>query len=551
MCGDSLPTLGHRHCEFGRAEACIDRRPDGRLMTSGSRAFGRRLEIRASPPILIASLALIVTAALYARSLDNYFQSDDFDWLHTYGQRAAAIGTFQAVLALPDSATVDPADPFTWNYRPTTALVVNVLFRLFGVVQPIGYHVVLIGGHLAASALAGLLARRLTRCSWVGVAVTAVFGLHFAHVETVAWFGSIAEVLGGVLALGAALAFLQFRESGRTRWAWTTVGMYGLALGANPTAAPILGFFLLVDLWRLARGLGLCWSVHWIYIPVLMLAGGYLAIEAAALGVAGGSGGYGYSLGPRLLLNAIWYPTVLVAPFTEPELFDVHQALLALLDGTGSFAHTVGTAQFLPVLAVHFVVISAAGLAMVRGPGWARVAVGAALALEAPFVLLDGTMFHFAYLPAAFVLTLGVAALAGTGRAISSLVPRSRAASGWLFVVAAGLLAWHTHSRLNDWEFAAGLSHRLVQSAHSELGELPAGSTVIAADLPNTVNGAYVFREGFPAALQVTYGRADLKVQTFSRPVVMRLMSESGASDLRYFLTYEPSDRALRLQSPR
>ena len=106
------------------------------------------------------------------------------------------------------------------------------------------------GGHLAASALAGLLARRLTRCSWVGVAVTAVFGLHFAHVETVAWFGSIAEVLGGVLALGAALAFLQFRESGRTRWAWTAVGLYSLALGANPTAAPILGFFLLVDLWR-------------------------------------------------------------------------------------------------------------------------------------------------------------------------------------------------------------------------------------------------------------------------------------------------------------
>ena len=74
---------------------------------------------------------------------------------------------------------------------------------------------------------------------------------------------------------------------------------------------------------------------------------------------------------------------------------------------------------------------------------------------------------------------------------------------------------------------AAGLSHRLVQSAHAELGDLPAESTIIAGELPNTINGAYVFREGFPAALRVTYGRSDLTVQTFSRPVVMRLMSES------------------------
>ena len=74
---------------------------------------------------------------------------------------------------------------------------------------------------------------------------------------------------------------------------------------------------------------------------------------------------------------------------------------------------------------------------------------------------------------------------------------------------------------------------------------------MIAADLPNTVNGAYVFREGFPAALRVTFGRSDLTVQTFSWPVVMRLMSESDASDGRYFLTCEPSAMALRLEARR
>ena len=80
----------------------------------------------------------MVIAALYVRTVDNYFQSDDFDWLCAYGMHAAATGTVQAVLAPPDPAAVDPADPFTWNYRPTTALLVNVLFRLFGVGVPGG-----------------------------------------------------------------------------------------------------------------------------------------------------------------------------------------------------------------------------------------------------------------------------------------------------------------------------------------------------------------------------------------------------------------------------
>ena len=154
-------------------------------------------------------------------------------------------------------------------------------------------------------------------------------------------------------------------------------------------------------------------------------------------------------------------------------------------------------------------------------------------------------MFHFAYLPAAFVLTVGVAALLSVSRRATGPLRGSRAVAVGPLVVVVGLLAWQTHGRLDDWEFAAGLSHRLVQSAHAELGDLPAGSTVIAGGLPNTVNGAYVFRQGFPAALRVTYGRSDFEVQTFSPPVVRRLISESDASDRRYFLIYEPSAQIL------
>ena len=513
--------------------------------------IGRIAGSRRHLPFLAAVLSLTVIAAVYIRSADNYFQSDDFDWLEAYGLQAAAKGTVQAVFALPEPEAVDPADPFTWNYRPTTAFLVNVLFRVFGADTPAGYHAVLIAGHLVASALVGLLAYRLTRNRWTGAAVVAVFGLHFAHVETVAWFGSIAEVVAGVLGLAAVLAFLHYRESGRPRWAWTAVVIYGLALGANPTAAPIIGVFVLVDLWRFARGTERRCRAFWIYLPLLALASAYLAIEVAALSVAAGSGGYGYSLGLHVLLNALWYPAVLVAPFTEPDLFDVHRALLSALDGTGTFPELVASGRFAPVLVAHVAIMGAVSWISIRGPGWARVAAGSALCLEAPFVLLGGTMFHFTYLPAAFVLTIGVAAVVGVARAVTVPPTWFRAVTAGTLVVAAGLLASQTHGRLDDWEFAAGLSHRLVQSAHAELGDLPTGSTVIAGGLPNTVNGAFVFREGFPAALRVTYGRSDFEVQTFSKSVVLRLLSESQPSEGRYFLIYEPSAMTLRLETHR
>ena len=139
---------------------------DDWIVTPLRRLLSFRPAVRVSPPVIVAGLALVVIAAVYARSLDNYFQSDDFDWLYAYGLHAAETGTLQAVFALPDPAAVDPADPFTWNYRPTTALLVNVLFRLFGVGAPAGYHAILIAGHLAASALAGVLAGRLTGRAW-------------------------------------------------------------------------------------------------------------------------------------------------------------------------------------------------------------------------------------------------------------------------------------------------------------------------------------------------------------------------------------------------
>ncbi len=453
----------------------------------------------------------------------------------------------RAVFALPDSGNLDHANPFTWNYRPTTALIVNVLFRLFGVSVPAGYHAALVLGHLAASALAGLLAARLTGHAWVGVGVTAAFGLHFASVETVAWFGSIAEVTAAVLGLAAIVSFLRFRESGARRWASLAVICYALALGSNSTAAPVIGVIGVLDFWRVASGKKVSLRACWPYLPLGALAVAYLVIESSALRVASGSGGYGYSLGAHAVLNALWYPVVLIAPFTEPELFDFHAVVQRWLAGEVALSAVVETPRGAPLLLAHVVVLVAAVWVALRGPGWARAAVAGGLLLESPFVLLGGTMFHFAYLPAVFFVTLGVAAAV---RATSRPATSSRGAAALAatpVVLAAVLMAWQTHGRIGAWEFAAGLSHRIVLSAHDAVPDPEPNAVIITSGLPNTISGAYVFREGFQAALRVTYGQPNLVAQAFSRPIFDRIHAETDADDARVFLLYDPEVMELRL----
>ena len=70
---------------------------DDWIVTPLRRLLGFRPAVRVSPPVMVAGLALVVIAAIYARSLDNYFQSDDFDWLYAYGLHAAETGTVQAL----------------------------------------------------------------------------------------------------------------------------------------------------------------------------------------------------------------------------------------------------------------------------------------------------------------------------------------------------------------------------------------------------------------------------------------------------------------------
>ncbi len=104
----------------------------------------------------------------------------------------------------------------------TTALLVLLLYRLFGALLP--------------AAIAGLL-----------------FGLHPLTVEPVAWVSERKTLLAACFAIAALLAYVESRRRGSRGWWVAAIGCFALALLSKPTVAPLPLLLLLLDWWPLRR----------------------------------------------------------------------------------------------------------------------------------------------------------------------------------------------------------------------------------------------------------------------------------------------------------
>lgn len=134
--------------------------------------------------------------------------------------------------------TTDPVD-----YWPLTSTSLWVEWRLFGA-SPAGYRIVSLALHVA---VALLLARVLESLRVPGASLAGlIFAVHPVAVESVAWISERKNGLSGVLFLGAALAWLAFREDGRARTAAAAAGAFAGSLLAKTSTVMLpvvlLGF---------------------------------------------------------------------------------------------------------------------------------------------------------------------------------------------------------------------------------------------------------------------------------------------------------------------
>lgn len=134
---------------------------------------------------------------------------------------------------------------------------------------PRGYHLTNVLLFALNAGLLFALMRRWTGRSGVALAVAALWALHPARVESVAWITERKDVLSGVfflLGIGAYVEGRRGRLPGGTGWAWACMVVGGLV---KQVVIVMPAALLLLDVWPLGR---IDWDRFW-------RSGGRLALE--------------------------------------------------------------------------------------------------------------------------------------------------------------------------------------------------------------------------------------------------------------------------------
>ena len=406
------------------------------------------------------ALALAVALAASAASLANGFVYDDL-WVIRDNPQVHSLHDPGALLTAP----LWPATYRTNAYRPASTLAFALDWAIGGG-GPAAFHATNVALHLLVVALVLALASRLLPAGAGGgeggALVAALwFAVQPVHVEAVANGVGLSELLAAAAYLAALLAYLgdgDAAQAGRhdSRRGLLTLGTLvagAVAYGAKESAITLPGTLLLADLWlawTAGRPLGERFRRHWLlWLGVVVLAVGYLAARAHALGPDFGGGVVALGLeGKSVVQRAlIMAPAVLV--WLRWMIWPLHLSA-DYLPAVFVPSARLGLPQLAGLVAVGFLAW-AAWAARRRRPGITVGIVFAAVtaSIAANVIVPTGVILaeRLAYLP-----SVGAAFVVG---AVWESLPRGRylwAATAVALALLAGRMllrigVWHDETR--------------------------------------------------------------------------------------------------------
>ena len=259
-----------------------------------------------------AALLFVITFLPYIPAYHAGFYSDDMDNIVNNERLRTSEGLGQIWTDLRGTADI---------YYPLTFTTNWIEYQVWGL-DPRGYHVDNVILHAVNAILVWLVLRRLgVPGAWVA---GAVFGLHPAHVESVAWATERRNLLSGLFYLLSIFAYLGFRPIGGRRDGKTTADAPGsrsrlsyalslvfflAAMLSKTSALTLPAAILLLTWWKHHR---LTWRDARPLIPFFAAA---LGLSLLTIGLerqlvrAGGPGWGTFSLLDRFLIagRAVWF----------------------------------------------------------------------------------------------------------------------------------------------------------------------------------------------------------------------------------------------------
>ena len=227
--------------------------------------------------ICVALLLVVVTAAAYSGIFKNdfvYYDDDVYVMMNTHVRQGLSW----------DNVRWAFTTFYASNWHPLTWLSHMLDVQLFGL-NPAGHHFTNLLFHILAALLLFGFLRYATGKLWTGTFVAALFALHPAHVESVAWIAERKNVLSAMFWFATIWAYAYYaRRPGSGRYAIVVI-LFALGLMAKPMLVTLPLVLLLLDWWPLkrlemnARSFGKLAAEK---LPLLVLAAASAIITVAA-----------------------------------------------------------------------------------------------------------------------------------------------------------------------------------------------------------------------------------------------------------------------------
>jgi hypothetical protein len=222
--------------------------------------------------LIIFLLLTIATLALYAGDLRlGFFKIDDQQYVvNNPWIRGVTIENLRHILTTP----------YFVNYSPLH-LLSYMLDYAFAGLNAFAFH---LSSNILAGLVAGfvfLVAVALTGRPTAAIAAGALFVLHPAHVEAIAWISSRKDLVAAAFALPSLLAYLRYRQGGSAaiKWYVASVLLFLLAVAGKLSVATFPAVFLVHDLFIERRPLRRSLLDK---VPFLVAAGMIALIVASA-----------------------------------------------------------------------------------------------------------------------------------------------------------------------------------------------------------------------------------------------------------------------------
>jgi tetratricopeptide (TPR) repeat protein len=227
---------------------------------------------------------LLITATFYLQAAFFDFVYDDFGQI-VYNP---GIKSWHLALGYFSSHVWAQTGGLALYYRPVFMLWLTANYRLFHL-DPLYWHLAAIALHVLSCLLLYLFARRLTGDRWTAVVGALLFGLHPAHIESVAWVSGATDPLLAIFVLGALLCYQQWREAGEASgrcWLAASLFISILAMLTKEVAVVLPGLIFAYE-WIFPRtnspSKNRFLSAIRIAIPYAGVVIGFLVIRARAL----------------------------------------------------------------------------------------------------------------------------------------------------------------------------------------------------------------------------------------------------------------------------